>query len=149
MVDRYLFWLRTTAVLQLITAAVHALSFFRNPAPDNETERQLHDLMTTYQLNLGPYFHPTSAHLFTGLSASFSFLYLLGGLTNWYLAQRNVPQETLKGITSINVLVFGGNFLVTLIFTFLPPIILTGLVFISLCFAYATNHIHKIKLPKN
>lgn len=147
--DRYLFWLRATAVLQIITAAVHALSFLNNPTPNGETERQLHDLMTTYKLDLGPYFHPTTAHLFTGLSACFSFLYLLGGLINWYLAQKNLPQETLKGVTSINVLIFGGAFLVMLIFTFLPPIVLTGLVFLSLCFAYATNHIHTIKLPKN
>ena len=149
MVDRYVYWLRATAVLQLITAAVHAMSFLREPRLGNESERQLHELMTSYKPDLGPYFHPTTAHIFTALSACFSFLYLLAGLTNWYLSQKNLSQEVLKGVTSINVLVFGGAFLVMLIFTFLPPIALSGLVFISLCFAYATNHIHRIKLPKD
>lgn len=149
MLNRYLFWLRLAAVLQLATACIHALSFLRHPAPENETERQLQEMMTTYKLNLGPYFHPTTEHLFLGLSACFSFLYLLGGLTNWYLSQKNLSPETMKGVTFINVMVFGGTFLVMLIFTFLPPIVLTGAVFLSLCFAYATNHIHTIKLPKN
>jgi hypothetical protein len=36
-----------------------------------------------------------------------------------------------------------------LLLTFLPPIVLTGAVFISLSFAYATNHIHRLRLPED
>ncbi len=149
MANRYTFWLRATAVLQLITAAVHAMSFLRTTSGINETERQLNELMTTYRPDMGPHFHPTTADLFTSLSACFPLLYLLGGMTNLYLVEKNIPPQIMKGLTSINLVVFGGSFLVMLIFTFLPPIIMTGLVFIGLCFAYATNHIHRIKLPKN
>lgn len=45
--NRYLFWIRITAILQLITAGIHSLSFFRNPVPANETERELFELMKT------------------------------------------------------------------------------------------------------
>lgn len=146
---RYLFWIRTTAILQLITAGVHTLSFFRSPIPANETERTLYELMSTYQPSLGPFFHPSTRDLFIGLSASFTMLYLLGGMINLYLLQKNLSQNLWKGLTSINLIVFGGYFLVALIFTFLPPIIFTGAVFIGLCLAYATNHIHRLVSPKN
>lgn len=149
MANRYTFWLRATAFLQIITAAVHVMSFIRTTSGANETERQLRELMTTYKPDMGPYFHPTTADMFTGLSACFSFLYLLGGMINFYMVQKNISPQIMKGITSINLVVFGGSFLVMLIFTYLPPIILTGLVFMGLCFAYATNHIHRIKLPKD
>lgn len=98
---------------------------------------------------MGPVFHPSMHDLLIGLSAAMTMLYLLGGLTNLYLLQRNVSQQVWKGLTSINLIVFGGYFLVALIFTFLPPVILTGLVFISLSFAYATNHIHRFPSAHN
>lgn len=148
--NRYSFWIRVTAILQLITAGIHSLSFFRSPVPANETERQLIDLMTTYRSpEMGPFFHPSMQDLLTGLSAAMAMLYLLGGLTNLYLLQKNLSQQVWKGLTSINLVVFGGYFLVALVFTFLPPVILTGLVFISLSFAYATNHIHRFQSPQN
>ena len=121
MANRYAFWLRATAVLQLVTAAVHAMSFLRTTSSVNETERQLKELMTTYRPDMGFYFHPTTADLFTGLSACFSFLYLLGGMINLYLIQKNISPQIMKGLTSINLLVFGGSFLVMFVFTFLPP----------------------------
>lgn len=147
--NNYLLWIRVSAVLQIITACVHGMSFLRQPTPANETERTLHELMTTYRPDLGPLFHPTTGDILTALSACFSFLYLLAGMTNLYLVQKNLPPPLWKGLISINLVVFGGAFLVMLLLTFLPPIALTGMVFISLSLAYATNHIHRLRLPKN
>lgn len=144
----YTFWLRAAAILQLLTGGVHSLSFLRTPQPANESERQLFELMTNYRMDMAP-FHPTMQHLLDAMSAGFTFLYLLGGLTILYLTGKGLSQETWKGLTGIQVLIFGGSFLVTLLLTFLPPIIFTGLVFVALCFSYATNHIHRIRLPKN
>lgn len=150
MSNRYHFWLRTTAILQLITAGIHAMSFFRNRIPANESEQKLYELMTSYQMNnVGPYFHPTMQDIFNALSACFSLLYLLGGMITLYLLQKNLPSTIWKGLTSINLIVFGVAFLINLLLTFLPPIVLTGIVFIGFCLAYATNHIHRIVLPKN
>lgn len=106
------------------------------------------ELMTTYKMNMAP-FHPTMYNFLEALSSCFTFLYFLGGLTILYLAGKGLSPEIWKGLTRIYILIFGGCFLVILLLTFLPPIIFTGLVFVALCLAYATNHIHHIRLPKD
>lgn len=149
MLKRYTFWLWTAAVLQLLSALIHSLGFLRERVPKNESESQLYDLMTNYKFDLGAGFHHSMGEIYTSLSASFPLLYLMGALTNIYLLQKKTSQDIMKGITSIQTLVFGVSFLLAFVFTFLPPIIMTGLVFIALSFAYATNHIHFIKLKED
>jgi cellulose synthase/poly-beta-1,6-N-acetylglucosamine synthase-like glycosyltransferase len=144
----FLFWLRAAAILQLLTGAIHALGFVIQQEPSNDTERQLMELMSTYRLDMAP-FHPTMQHLMEALSSCFTFLYFLGGFTILFLSGKGLSPETWKGLTGIQVLIFGAAFLVMLLLTFLPPIIITGLVFVALCLAYATNHIHHIRLPKD
>ena len=124
--------------LLFLTAAVHSLSLFVSPTPENEAERMLHQLFTTYQKDLGGGFHRTFSDLFTALSSCFSFVCLLGGLINAYLLKKKVSAEILRGITLINVIVFGGIFAVMAFFTFLPPIILTGLILVTLLAGYFT-----------
>ena len=148
MLKRYTFWLWTTSVLQLLTAFIHVLSFFNEPEAKNESEQQLFDLLDKYKFDFGAGFHHTLGDFFNALSASFSLLYLLGGLLTIYLLQKKIPQGIMKGVTGIQTLVFGISFLITFLLTFLPPIIMTGMVFIALSFAYATNHIHFIKLDE-
>lgn len=146
--NNYLLWIRVTAVLQIITACVHAMSFLRQSVPVNDAEKTLRELMSTYRPDLGPIFHPTTGDLFNALSACFSLLYLFAGMVNLYLLQKTLSPQLWKGLVSINLLVFGAAFLVMLLLTFLPPIVLTGVVFISLCLAYATNHIHRFRSPQ-
>ena len=74
--------------------------------------------------------------LFTALSACFSLVCLLGGLTLGFLARKKADVRILKGVVGIHVLVFGICFAVMAVFTFLPPIVLTGLIFISLLMAF-------------
>lgn len=139
MLKRYTFWLWAAVVFQLLTSAFHAVSLFVRPEPQNETERQLMLLMTTYKLDAGGGFQPSFSNLFTALSSCFSFVCLLGGLINAYLLQKRADAGLVKGITGINVLVFGAVFAMMAVFTFLPPIICTGLVFVCLVLAFATN----------
>lgn len=136
MLKRYTFWLWTAVVLQLLTAFFHLLSFFVTQVPNNEIERQLLEMMATHKLDMGGGFHPTTANLLTALSSCFSFLCLLGALINAHLLRNKAAADLLKGIVLINILVFGGCFAVMAIFTFLPPIILTGLIFVSLVLSY-------------
>src|SRR4030095_4981602 len=138
MLKRYTFWLWAAVVLLFLTAAVHSLSLFVSPTPENESERMLHELFTTYQKDLGGGFYRTFSDLFTALSSCFSFVCLLGGLINAYLLRKKVSVDILRGIVLINVVVFGAIFAVMAFFTFLPPIILTGLIFVSLLVAYFT-----------
>jgi uncharacterized iron-regulated membrane protein len=127
-----LLFFKISAYLMLLTAFFHTLSFFSEPKPANDTEKNLFELMKNYQRDLGLGFTPTTNDLMTGLSACFSLLCLFGGLTNLLLLKKNQDASLLKGILNIELLVFGLLFVLMTIYTFLPPIVLTGLIFLCL-----------------
>lgn len=136
MLKRYTFWLSAAVLFQFITAILHSLSLFINVPPSNDTEAQLQTLVTTYHLNAGAGFAPTYSDLFTALSSCFTFLCLFAGLTNGYLLLKHAEPNLMKGILAINVAIFGVVFLVMAVFTFLPPIFCTGVIFANLLAAY-------------
>lgn len=136
MLKRYTFWLTAAVLFQFITAILHSLSLFINVPPSNDTEAQLQTLITTYHMNAGAGFSPTYSDLFTALSSCFTFLCLFAGLTNGYLLLKHAEPSLMKGILAINVAIFGVVFLVMAVFTFLPPIVCTGVIFINLLAAY-------------
>ncbi|MBK9731841.1 MAG: hypothetical protein IPO83_11245 [Chitinophagaceae bacterium] len=138
MIKKNTFWLSAAILFQLLTAAAHSMSFFFSPEGADDTERQLILLMKTYRTDAGAGFAPSTQDIFTAFSACFALLYLLGALINWYLLRRKTDAVTLKGIVNINMLVFGICFAVMANFTFLPPIILTGLVFMCLVISRLT-----------
>jgi len=136
MLKRYTFWLTAAVIFQFLTAAVHAISLFVTPEPSNDTERQLVTLVATYKMDAGGGFAPTFGNLFTALSSCFSLLCLLGGLTNGYLLLKHAEPNLMRGIIGINVVIFGICFVMMAVFTFLPPIVCTGLIFINLLAAF-------------
>lgn len=136
MLKRYRFWLWLAVVVLFLTALIHATSLFLQPAAQNETERQLFDLLANYRQDFGAGFKRSTKELVTALSACFSFLCLLGGLTLAFLLRKQAEVRIIKGLVGIHVLVFGICFAVMVAFTFLPPIVLTGLIFLSLLLAY-------------
>ena len=136
MFKRHTFWLWTAVVFQLITAAVHAMSLFIAPVAQNETERQLIELMSTYRQDLGGGFQPSTRDIMIALSSCFTLVCALGGVINAFLLKKKASVEILTGVVGINVLIFGVCFAVMLTFTFLPPIVLTGLVFLFLTVSY-------------
>jgi len=136
MLKRYIFWTKAAVFFQFLSAGLHSISFFVSPDLKNDTERQLHELITTYHPEMGAGFHPSFWNLFTALSACFPLLCLLGGLTLGYLLWKKASPSLMKGILAINVLIFGVTFVVMALFTFPPPIIVTGLIFVTLSIAY-------------
>lgn len=136
MIKRYTFWLWAAVVFQLLTAFFHSISLFVTPEPRNEIEKQIIQLMTTYKMDLGGGFHRTMNNLVTALSSCFSLLCLLGGTTNILLLGKKAPADLVKGSVGIHVIVFGACFAIMAFFTFLPPIILTALIFICLVISY-------------
>lgn len=137
MLKRYRFWLWLAVVLLLLNALIHTLTFvFFQSAAQNETERQLLELMSSYQQDFGAGFKRSTKDLLTALSACFSLVCLLGGLTLGFLLRKQTELGIMKGVVGIHVLVFGICFAVMVVFTFLPPIVLTGLIFLSLLLAY-------------
>jgi hypothetical protein len=138
----YTTWLKTTAISQFIVAIIHAITLFVTLPPNNETEKQLFTLIDNYKLDLGAGFHRTMNELTLVFSACFCLLYLLGGLLNWYLLRKKVEPQIMKGVITINLVVFGICFVLTTIFAFLEPIILTGLIVLFLILS-------RLTVPKN
>ncbi len=136
MLKRYTFWLSAAVIFQFLTAAFHAVSLFVRSEPTNDSERQMFELMTNYRMDAGVGFHPTFSNLMTALSSCFSFVCMLGGLTLSYLMIKHTEQNIMKGMIGINVIIFGAIFVVMAVFTFLPPIVCTGLIFFNLLVAY-------------
>jgi len=136
MLKRYRFWLWLAVVVLLLNALIHSVTLFIQPAAQDETQRQLFDLMATYKQNFGAGFKRSTNELVTALSASFSLLCLLGGLTLGFLLRKQAEVRIMKGVVGIHVLVFGICFAVIAVFTFLAPIVLIGLVLLSLLLAY-------------
>jgi len=136
LLKRYRFWLWLAVVVLLLNALIHSVTLFIEPAAQDETQRQLFDLMTSYKQDFGAGFKRSTKELVTALSACFSFLCLLGGLTLAFLLRKQAEARIMKGVVGIHVLVFGICFAVMAVFTFLPPIVLTGLIFLSLLLAY-------------
>lgn len=121
----------------LLNTLIHTLTFFFfQTAAQNETERQLLELMTTYRQDFGAGFKRSTRDLLTALSACFSLVCLLGGLTLGFLLRKQADVRIMKGVVGIHVLVFGICFAVMVAFTFLPPIVLTGLIFVTLLLGY-------------
>jgi len=132
MLKRFSFWLWTAVVLQFLTGLIHSLSLFMKPNAQNDTERQLIDLMSNYRLDMGAGYHRSMVQILTALSSCYSLLCFLGALTLAYLLKKNAPLNILKGVAGINLLIFGIAFAMMVAFTFLPPIILTGLIVATL-----------------
>ena len=139
---KYTTWLKTASVFQLISALIHAITLFVTLPPNNETEKQLFTLMDTYRFDLGAGFHRTMGELTLALSACFCLVCLLGSLLNWYLLRKKVEPEIMQGVININLVVFGILFGLIATFTFLLPIILSGLIFLFLIFS-------RLTIPRN
>ena len=128
----YIVWLKTAAILQFIAAIIHATTLFISLPPNNETEKQLFTLMDTYKFDFGAGFHRTMGELTLALSACFTLVCLLGSLLNWYLLRKKVEPQIMKGVITINLVVFGILFVLVTTFAFLMPIILIGLIILFL-----------------
>jgi hypothetical protein len=126
----------TMAVLQLLTGALHTLSFIAEPEAQDETGRQFLHLMMTYKASLGAGFYRTTFQIFTALSACFTLLYLLAGITNIYLMRAKAPMHLLHGMAGIQVIVLGTCFAIMAALTFLPPIVFTGLCLMACILAW-------------
>ena len=136
MLKRFSFWLWVAIAFQLLNALAHSLSFIITPVPANETERQLLDLMSNYRMDMGAGFSRSMHQLFTALSACFPLLFLLGASNNIYVLKRRLDPSVIKGLLAIQLIIFGICFGLMVVLTFLPPIVMSGLVFVSLAAAF-------------
>lgn len=136
MFKNYTFWLKASIVFQWLTAMVHSMSLINKMQGSNDTEKQLLDLMNTYHLQAGAGFTPTMQDLMTSFSIGFTLLLIFGGLINLFLLRKKADPVILKGLVGISLIIFGLCFVAMLFLTFLPPIICLGLITVSLLMCY-------------
>ena len=103
----------------LIIGAVHSLSLISRRAPANDTERQLFNLMSTYQFNLVGTMR-TMDSLLRGFSISFMVAALGFGLFDIVLFDER--SDLLKRIALVNVLWLGVMVAVALRHFFIVPL---------------------------
>ena len=139
----YTWWLGVSVFLQLFTGLLHSLSFFNNPKPGNETEEQLLMLMQSYQMNMGSGFSPTMLDLMNSMSIAFVLLLLSGGVVIWFLLVKKTNPAVMKGISLIYTITYLICFIAMLFLAFLPPVVMTGLIMVSLMIAYLLNRSNK------
>ena len=105
----------------LATAGFHAVSFFVPPTPENESERQMLDLMSNYQMDMGAGIQRSMQELFNFFSITFSFLALFAGGLNLLLVRYFDHADLARKVVGFNALAWTA-FLIPLYFlTFLPP----------------------------
>lgn len=95
--------------------------------------------MNTYKMDMGAGFHPTMMTFFLALSSCFTLICILAGWLNIYLKKKNTPIAVMNGIMGINTIIFGICFIIMAFLTFLPPTLLTGLIFLCSLVAYFTS----------
>lgn len=130
MFSNFAFWAWGLVITQLLSAFFHSLSFIVKQKPRNETEKQLIELTTGYKADMGGGFKRSFSQLFIGVSVCFTMVYTLGAVLNWYFIKTGIDPSVWKGLLMIELIAYGILFLLMIKFTFWPPIIVTGLVFI-------------------
>lgn len=136
MFANFSFWIWFTIIMQVLTAVFHSLSFISKAKPRNEKETQLVDMITNYKMDMGAGIKRSFYNLFVGVSTSFTLIYIFGALINWYFLKEGPTLATWHGFMLIQMIIYGLIFVLQLRFTFLPPIIVTGLVFIGTAGTY-------------
>lgn len=128
----------------LVLGAVHSLSLVRPLAPQNDTERQLIDLMTNYKFNLAGSMR-SMGDLLTGFSVSFMLAALvLGALA---LVLRRQPAALLKRVAQVYVLWLAAMTAVTIRYFFIFPT--TFLVIALLLFLASWVQLRPDKWPES
>jgi len=122
---------KTGAVVLLLAGLVHSLSLFGKPTSENDTERQLLDLMSNYKFNLMGSMRSMD-NLLRGFSISFMLAaFSMGGLDLVLSRERS---GLLKRVALVNAIWLAAITAVSLRYFFVMPtsFLVTGLVIFSL-----------------
>ncbi|HKV61254.1 MAG TPA: hypothetical protein VJO16_05030 [Candidatus Acidoferrum sp.] len=106
------------AIWLLLMGAVHSLSFIKQPTPQNETERQLFDLMSNYKFNVAGAMRSMD-NFMTGFSICFMLAALGLGLLDLSLVKERAA--LLRRISLVNILWLAVMVVIALRYFFIVP----------------------------
>lgn len=129
-------WLKAAMFTQLATGMIHSLSLFGVASPQNETEKQLYNLIETHQMNMGAGFYRTWNQIFNSISITFSLFFFFVGFLNLLVLQTDIDKIFVQKLLRLQLFVFGILSFVMLKLAFLPPVICCLIIFIFLLLAY-------------
>jgi len=119
MLKNYKFWFKAGSWALVVTALLHSLSLLQKPVGENETERQLFELMMTYTLSG---VNQTMYDLYFFFSLSMTLFTLFVAALNLMFAKYYMPSEHARKFILANV-IFWTIFLIPLsLLTFILPI---------------------------
>lgn len=124
--------LKVSIFFLLVTGILHALSFIGKPEAKNDQEKQLIELTSNYQMDLGGGIQRTYSEIFSALSSCLTLICLFAGLLLWYILKNALEIRLLKGILHIYLVIFGTMFIIMACLTFWPPIICSACIYASL-----------------
>lgn len=128
----------TGAVLQMLTSPIHLIGHFQKPAPTNDQERQLLDLLANYKMDFGAGFVRSMGDLFAGFSFQYSIFILMVGLIN-VLALRQVREGPfVRTLCWVNFIFMGICSVNAYVYFFLPPLTLFVLPTVAFLIAAVT-----------
>jgi hypothetical protein len=136
MSSNFTFWIWGAIIAQGLSAFFHSMSFIVKFKPKNDTEKQMIDLLDNHKIEMGGGIKRSFAELFIGVSIFFTFIYILGAGLNFYFLSSGITPAVWDGFLLIQLIVYGLVFLLQIRYTFWPPIIVTGLVFLFLLGSY-------------
>lgn len=120
----------------LVTGCIHLMSFIGKPAPVNDTERQLMDLLANYRFDLGAGTTRTMQELINFFSLSMSLLCFFAGFLNSMLIKYFDNEELAKKAVIFNAIFWTVYLIPLYLLTFLPPQICFTIAWLGFVLAY-------------
>lgn len=122
------------AVILILTACVHMIGFFQEPASENEAEKTLIDLMKNYQMEL-PGAQRTMMNIMDFFSLSYAMFTAFVGIFNLWILRQGLNASLIKKIIRWNAVYWTIYLIPLYVYTFLFPQAFTTLAW--LCFMAA------------
>lgn len=127
---------RAVILFQILTGIIHSLSLFVEREATNPQEAEVLQLMSDYKFDLGGGFKHSIDEIMMAFSICFSLLLFFSAIINFYLLKYKVNGKVMRAVVIANLVTYLICFGAMVSFTFLPPIICTGFIALTLMMSF-------------
>lgn len=138
MLKKYATWLYFAAAIQTVLGTIQFFFLFKKPVPLSDAEERLFAMMATVPVDPGGGVNRTFDQLHLAAEACLVILCLYSAVTSVFLVWKKIDVAVMRGVIGIKTIVFGVLFVVMACLTFMPLIVLTGLIFVLTLIAFFT-----------